>query len=904
MRPIKITIKGINSYVSEQVVNFEKVSENKLFGIFGETGSGKTTILDCIVMALYGTSERDSMQNVINVNSTDSYIIFDFEMFYEGENRRYKVERYYRQQKNGIIKSTAMFSSLDTNSVLADKQEDVNIAIQKIIGVGKKEFLKCIAIPQGEFDAFLCETPINRKKTISKLFNLEHFGVALQEKLKNRKNLYTNKKITTEEKLAIYNNINDFNLNALELEMLDKEKTKIDTEFKLNTEKTKNIILISDFDNLQKLNSSKESLDKLLQNKEEIDFARKQVEYTNSYGNFLAVNDKHKTITAEINAKKADVDELKEELAITKTSLSKEDSHLKEILKEKQVWEEKLITFKAKQSESRLIHATTKSLELKINNFVDESKSYDSKIEEIQNAIKDTKTSIQTIYIDLEEYNNVYSHYDKIVTKLNDTATLDLRKNLSYKLGNIIKFISPNKLSKIENRETIEFVNAILEEIVKLKFEQDTTIKEIIESLDVDFHGENINIIKHDAEGKKEEVLEKITKCNKKLQDLNNELNSLNNDLSLQKELKSNIINQYKANLVEFERYKEKLAQLPSDFEIKECELAIKNLVGDIEILENNIKDLNDLKTKISTDIEVKLAEIEKLQTSANEMEEVLKMFDLKKMQQEIDSNRNLLLKSVDEVVALQDKIAEYDNSYAYLTTLIRELESKIHNTNITKEDIVKSENNIALIQNQLNKIIGDIGALQNSIKIQTDNLQMVKELKAEYKNIMKELSTIQKLQDMIGNGALMEYIAEEYMYLITDFANNYVYSISKGKYLLKYDKDFYVLDNFNGGIPRTVKTLSGGERFIISLSLALGISQSIATNNNKSFNFFFIDEGFGSLSESYIDKILQSFDQLIKLNFTVGFITHVEKMKNYITNRIVVSKESNDYGSIVKEEY
>ena len=100
MRPIKITIKGINSYVSEQVVNFEKVSENKLFGIFGETGSGKTTILDCIVMALYGTSERDSMQNVINVNSSDSYIIFEFEMFYEGENRRYKVERYYRQQKN------------------------------------------------------------------------------------------------------------------------------------------------------------------------------------------------------------------------------------------------------------------------------------------------------------------------------------------------------------------------------------------------------------------------------------------------------------------------------------------------------------------------------------------------------------------------------------------------------------------------------------------------------------------------------------------------------------------------------------------------------------------------------------------------------------------------------------
>ena len=179
-----------------------------------------------------------------------------------------------------------------------------------------------------------------------------------------------------------------------------------------------------------------------------------------------------------------------------------------------------------------------------------------------------------------------------------------------------------------------------------------------------------------------------------------------------------------------------------------------------------------------------------------------------------------------------------------------------------------------------------------------------MRDLKEEYKDILKNLDTIQKLQNMIDGGALMEYIAEEYMYLITDYANKYVYSISKGKYLLKYDKDFYVLDNFNGGIARTVKTLSGGERFIVSLSLALGISQSIAINNNASFNFFFIDEGFGSLSESYIDKILQSFDSLIKLNFTVGFITHVEKMKNYITNRVVVSKENNDQGSVVKEEY
>ena len=68
MKPIKLIIKGINSYVSEQVIHFDKLAESNVFGIFGETGSGKTTILDSIILSLYGVTDRDNLQNVINVN--------------------------------------------------------------------------------------------------------------------------------------------------------------------------------------------------------------------------------------------------------------------------------------------------------------------------------------------------------------------------------------------------------------------------------------------------------------------------------------------------------------------------------------------------------------------------------------------------------------------------------------------------------------------------------------------------------------------------------------------------------------------------------------------------------------------------------------------------------------------
>ena len=91
MKPINLKIKGINSYVSEQQVDFGKLAENNIFGIFGETGSGKTTILDSIILALYGVSDRDVLQNIINVNTKDAYIEYTFDM----ENHDSSSSRWY-----------------------------------------------------------------------------------------------------------------------------------------------------------------------------------------------------------------------------------------------------------------------------------------------------------------------------------------------------------------------------------------------------------------------------------------------------------------------------------------------------------------------------------------------------------------------------------------------------------------------------------------------------------------------------------------------------------------------------------------------------------------------------------------------------------------------------------------
>jgi len=710
MKPIKITIKGINSYVTEQVVHFDKVAENKLFGIFGETGSGKTTILDCIVMALYGTSERESIQNIINVHNQDAYIIFDFGMYFEGEDKKFRVERQHRLQKNGIVKSSAILTDLDTDIVLAEKVEDVNEMLQRIVGVGKKEFLKCIAIPQGEFDAFLGDTPLNRKKTISKLFNLEHFGVALQEKIKNRKNTYTTKKLTIEEKLAMYNDISEFNLSNLEMELLENEKKKIDTEFKLNVEKTKNIMLINDFDNLIKLNEAKYEFERLEDRKDEIDFNRKQIEYTNAYGNYLNVNDRYQNTLTEIKKINEEIRLINHEFDLIDKSVREETNHKTKLLNKKQQLEAKRSELLSQVSEHNLVSESVDKLQVKINKLVDLSDDYDKKLKDYNQSITDLKNANQEVYLELDEQNMLYKQCEKVLSRLKESTTLDLRKNFADRLNVIIENIDKFNINSLNDKNKTLF-EVVSSQISELKQEQLDIIKDVLEALDIEFKGQDIETIKKEAEKQKDEIMKVIMSCNEKMQENTSKINSTSLVINSTKLLKSNVVKEYKAATKEFNELNERLNNLASEEDLKIVVDEIQLCDDDIAAEEENIYQILQLKNKLDTDIQVKTAEVEKLNKTAQELKEVLNMFEFDKMKNEVENNRDLLLSTDAEIAATQEVINTFDNDYAYLSTTIKEYDAKIHNKDVTKEQITASEENIVAIQEELNTLLTHMGA-------------------------------------------------------------------------------------------------------------------------------------------------------------------------------------------------
>ena len=148
-----------------------------------------------------------------------------------------------------------------------------------------------------------------------------------------------------------------------------------------------------------------------------------------------------------------------------------------------------------------------------------------------------------------------------------------------------------------------------------------------------------------------------------------------------------------------------------------------------------------------------------------------------------------------------------------------------------------------------------------------------------------------------------MEFVAEECLQSVASGASARLLSLTGGRYFLRYDGGFLVGDNFNGGQTRGVYTLSGGETFLVSLSLALALSAEICAKSLRPIEFFFLDEGFGTLDEHLVDVVLDSLEKLKGEHFSIGIISHVEELKHRIDKKLLVKKATEKYGSRIQAE-
>ncbi len=177
--------------------------------------------------------------------------------------------------------------------------------------------------------------------------------------------------------------------------------------------------------------------------------------------------------------------------------------------------------------------------------------------------------------------------------------------------------------------------------------------------------------------------------------------------------------------------------------------------------------------------------------------------------------------------------------------------------------------------------------------------LAEIEKKNAERKTLAVRQKELGGMVVLFRNNAFAEFVTEEYIKDFTVSASAIMSKLSGGNYTLEYrDKTFYIRDFLNGNKERKIKTLSGGETFLASLSIAISIMRYISAGKN--FEFFFLDEGFGTLHDEAVETVVSALRELSK-EVTVGLISHVDDLVSRISSRVHVVHATESRGSLIE---
>ena len=216
MRPISLEIAGLHSFRNRRVIDFTPLLKDNLFGIFGPTGSGKSTILDAITLALFGEVKRADRKThgIVNVLETESSVSFAFDIERDGERKRYRAERLFKKSESGgaATKRARLIELGEEEIPLADKEKEMTALVEEILGIKADDFRLSVVLPQGAFADFLHLRPKDRGAMLQRIFGLEDLGEKINNGLRDIRKKLDSTKEKIEERLA---QLQSYDNNAL-----------------------------------------------------------------------------------------------------------------------------------------------------------------------------------------------------------------------------------------------------------------------------------------------------------------------------------------------------------------------------------------------------------------------------------------------------------------------------------------------------------------------------------------------------------------------------------------------------------------------------------------------------------------------------------------------------------------
>lgn len=259
---------------------------------------------------------------------------------------------------------------------------------------------------------------------------------------------------------------------------------------------------------------------------------------------------------------------------------------------------------------------------------------------------------------------------------------------------------------------------------------------------------------------------------------------------------------------------------------------------------------------------------------------------------------------SESDINNLREKVTEFEKKVSLVNMQLTSINEKLGTTEVDISYCDELKEKIDTLKVKISEDQVCFGVLQAELSELKNKKSKLDELDKKLPELKTKYDLAKELYMLLRGKSLAEFMANEYVDMIIDFANQKLRILDGGRYKLYYDnKDFYVEDNLNNGSSRIVSTLSGGETFLVSLSLALAISDVISMQSEKKIDFFFLDEGFGTLDSDLCATVVQALFRLKGANLNIGIISHVQELQNALQYKFIVTKANENTGSRVRLE-
>ena len=913
MRPVKLVMSAFGSYAGEVSIDFSLISGG-LFLITGDTGSGKTTIFDAITYALYdrtsgGNRDGNMMRSQYARPETDTYVEYTFSY----QDQEYKIRRnpeYLRIGKRRYADGSPRYVKespkveliLPDGSIYKGKKRETDQKIVEIMGLDADQFTQIAMIAQGDFLKLLLAESKERKKIFSKIFQTKYY-YRIQEELKKRATaLYVKLEHNLHETKIEMDRVEN---KEKDLEVLWKEAIK--PEIPNASQVTEVLQLIIEY-------GKKEEKER----KKEVAEAQKQVDIRNQKLREAELLDQLFTsygkIEKELEKKRIEVSEGKEK----QKAAEKKKTETEGLLREKIV----------RIQDALPMYRELDNRKVRLEEIEKEIKKNGKQLEEVEKRIESCKNKYEENQKFLEKYKNI-------------NICIEECKNIRRKLQEKLQQYEEVKKQRTKTE-------ALREKCIVAKDESDQKQRKYRESfaryeeLYQRFLNEQAGILALGLEegipcpvcGSKVHprictVSEKApTQAEVEKSKIEREQSEKLRDESVEK--LRDISSRYQAALELYQTLFEKVEDMGQEGsdkeELKELEIKIVRLSEIADLSGKLLKEQDQIRL-LSQELEEKRTVLEQDITKkkiicAGQSAEYHTWKE--KMPFETSAQASEALKQMEQTVEKAVKVYE-SVAEEVQSNLNAQKELEGRKTTLEEQLSGKEQADMEAIQTDRTEAMKNLEACNRQYMEVHNRNEKNKECQENLKRLFTKDQELQRQYEVIGNlsktangnlsGSVKldfeTYIQRQYFKQIIRAANKRLVRMTDGEFILKcknveklgsqgqtgLDLDVYHMAT---DTVRDVKTLSGGESFMASLAMALGLSDIVQnTAGAIRLETMFVDEGFGSLDDTSREQAIRVLTDLADQNRLVGIISHVNELKEQIDRKLLVTKTEN--GSTVR---